>query len=231
MAQARLRRDAGPRSRTRTREELPWLAALLTVALVMSYAALVSKIVIDRPMLYIDNPWGRRTLRTGDVTAVEPGPFGVQLLTSDGRRHVALAVQGQSVAPGGCQRWVDVAASVTGQEPETEPPVQLAQLAGARPSSRSTARCSCWTCRAATRGRSSATPARMRRKRSATSWPFWTRMPILEPARSWWHEASAGRGPNCAWATARCCVDAGWRRGPADPAAARPRTVGRSGWP
>jgi hypothetical protein len=89
MAQARLRRDAGPRSRTRTREELPWLAALLTVALVMSYAALVSKIVIDRPMLYIDNPWGRRTLRTGDVTAVEPGPFGVQLLTSDGRRHVA----------------------------------------------------------------------------------------------------------------------------------------------
>ena len=59
----------------------------------MSYAALVSKMVIDRPMLHIVNPWGRRTLRTGAVTAVEPGPFEVQLLTSDGRRHVALAVQ------------------------------------------------------------------------------------------------------------------------------------------
>src|SRR6476620_11685553 len=79
----------------------PWLARLLTVALVMSYAALVSKMVIDRPMLHIVNQWGRRTLRTVAVTAVEPGPCEVQLLTRDGRRHVALAVQGQSVAPGG----------------------------------------------------------------------------------------------------------------------------------
>lgn len=111
------------------RQELPWLAVLLTVASVMSYAALVSKIVIDRPMLCIGNPWGRRILRAGDVVAVEPGPFGVQFRTSDGCRHVALAVQCRSVAPGGNQRWVDVAASVTGQEPRREPPVQVAQLA------------------------------------------------------------------------------------------------------
>lgn len=111
------------------REELPWLAALIAVASVMSYAALVSKIVIDRPMLCIVNPWGRRTLRAGDVIAVEPGPFGIQFLTSDGRRHAALAVQCRSAAPGGRQRWVDVAASVAGQAPRREPPVQLAQLA------------------------------------------------------------------------------------------------------
>src|SRR6476659_5620117 len=42
---------------------------------------------------------------------------------------MSLAVQCRPVAPGGRQRWVDVAASITGQEPETEPPVQLAQLA------------------------------------------------------------------------------------------------------
>ena len=111
------------------REELPWLAAMITVAFVMSYAALVSKIVIDRPMLCIVNPWGRRTLRAGDVIAVEPGSFGVQFLTSDGRRHGALAVQCSSVAPDRHQRWVDVAASVTGHAPRREPPVQLAQLA------------------------------------------------------------------------------------------------------
>lgn len=110
-------------------EELPWLAALIAVATVMSYAALVSKIVIDQPTICIVNPWGRRTLRACDVTAVEPGPFGVQFLTSDGRRHVALAVQCRSVAPGRRQRWVDVAAAVTGHAPRREPPRQLAQLA------------------------------------------------------------------------------------------------------
>lgn len=111
------------------REELPWLAGLITVASVMAYAALVSKIVIDQPTLRIVNPWGRRTLRAGDVIAVEPGSFGVQFLTSDGRRHVALAVQCSSAAPGRRPRWVDVAVSVTGHEPRREPPVQLAQLA------------------------------------------------------------------------------------------------------
>jgi hypothetical protein len=111
------------------REELPWLAALIIVASVMAYAALVSRIVIDQPTLRIVNPWGSRTLRADDVIAVEPGSFGVQFLTSDGRRQVALAVQCRSVVPGRRQRWVDVAVSVTGNAPRPEPPVQLAQLA------------------------------------------------------------------------------------------------------
>jgi hypothetical protein len=95
----------------------------------MAYAALVSRIVIDKPTLRIVNPWGSRTLRADDVIAVEPGSFGVQFLTSDGRRHVALAVQCRSVVPGRRQRWVDVAVSVTGKAPQPEPPVQLAHLA------------------------------------------------------------------------------------------------------
>ena len=107
--------------------ELPWLAAMIVVSAAAAYAALISRIVVDPPMVRIVNPWGARTLQTADVVAVEPGSFGVEFVTEDGRRYSAFAVQ----CIAGPARWADVAKSVTGHYPlaSAEQPKLLAELA------------------------------------------------------------------------------------------------------
>lgn len=104
-------------------EEFPWMAALLVVSGLAAYAALISRIVVDRTSVRIVNPWGARTLRTADIVAVEPGRFGVEFVTAGGRRYVAFAVQSTAIPP----RWADVARSVTGHYPAS--PEQTALVA------------------------------------------------------------------------------------------------------
>jgi hypothetical protein len=96
-------------------EELPWLAALIVVSAAGAYAALISRIVVDPPRVRIVNPWGARTLQTADVVTVEPGSFGVEFVTEDGRRYVAFAVQctaGPSRTVGRCGQVRDWALPV-----------------------------------------------------------------------------------------------------------------------
>jgi hypothetical protein len=107
--------------------ELPWLVAMIVVSGAAAYGALISRIVVDPPRVRLVNPWGARTLQTADIVAVEPGSFGVEFVSVDGRRHIAFAVQCTAGPP----RWADVAKSVTGRYPLAFPeqPALVAQLA------------------------------------------------------------------------------------------------------
>ena len=98
--------------------DLHWLFGFIGVTVVLAFCALFSRVTVDDDVIQIVNPWGTYELERASVVDVRPGPYGVEFVGAAGNKNVAFAVQCTNNLLGKTPRWVELARSVTGKEPD-----------------------------------------------------------------------------------------------------------------
>ena len=100
------------------RNEMVWLVVIIAITSVAVGARSCRVWKSTTQPFGLSTPWGSRVVRRDRVKTVAAGSYGVEFITMDGDRLIALAVQATAAYMGDRPRWVDLAIAVTGREPK-----------------------------------------------------------------------------------------------------------------